>query len=154
MRRLLLLAVLASACDQGAHAAPTPAPARVVTPAPPPAPPVYERYTVKNDADFIEKVRGMFAELTQVFAAQDCERLAAQITQFGEGNVTRFAVLTEYGKDHPGIEKQMQDRMKPEVDALMKVMMTSLQPCMQDRHVTTAIQKLSELGNLTQHRPR
>ena len=159
MRRLLLLAVLATGCDQGANAAPTSAPLvqaqdTVVKVSPPPK---YVPYTVKDSADFMTKATALLEEMFQIFelANQDCDALATRVEKFSGENATRFSVLTAYGKAHPETEKALQEHFKPYTDRLMKVMTPALTNCMQGEsgaRMTKAFQKLAETTQL--QRPR
>lgn len=157
MRHLLLLAVLASACDQGANAAPTPQPLQqeVIQVAPPP--PKYEPYVIRDDADLVVKARVVIDEMVTLFeqANQDCGLLATNIEQFVDRNLTRFSVLTAYTKAHPNTDKMLQDAFKPQMDRLVKTMTPTLTNCMQGEHMqrmTKAFEKLSESAQL--QRPR
>jgi len=166
MRFVLLAALLASACDQGAKAAPpAPAPpveARVDNFAPPHAmPPKYEKYEVKSDEDFADKAFGVIEELFGIFSQPgsggtgDCEAIAVQVENFGERNATRFAVLTAYGKAHPGAEKLIQKRFEPRMNQLISKMTSVVSPCMSNQRMVKAFEKLAKdaQGFQQQQRP-
>jgi hypothetical protein len=156
MRLVLLAAVLAGACDQGAVAAPpqheqtkTQSQPLVQSPAP-------TRYAVRDDADFVAKVRVVFGEMIDMFAdhSTDCARVAVRIEDLAARNVTRFAVLVAYGKEHPRVEKSLQQELKPELDDLVKAMTPSIQACAQDKRLQAAFERLARDANAQQFQQR
>jgi hypothetical protein len=157
MRRLLLLAVLTSACDQGATAAPKPALQQqdmIVNVA---QPPKYEPYVIRDTADFMTKASVLLEELLHIFelANQDCDALVSRIEKFSEEHVTRFSVLTAYSKAHPETEKQLQEKFQPYTERLMKVMTPALTKCMQGESGTRMTKAFEKLAQNTQlQRPR
>lgn len=156
MRWLLLAAVLASACDQGATAAPAPpiaAPLEVAAPIPPP--PIHVRYVVQGDADFVAKASAVLGEMSEIFAdgSKDCDLVATRVEEFGARNVTRFGVLTEYGRAHPTAQTKLSEQFKPQTDKLIAMLMPLVTACSGNARLMTSFQKLAENGQL-QQRPR
>lgn len=164
MRLVLLAVVLATACDQGAVAAsqPTePRPLVIAAPAPTPAPPAYERYVVKDDQDFLAKAIVVIDELIAIFRDVDkdqpnCELLATRVETFAGANVTRFAVLTAYGKSHPEAEKLVQKQFEPRMSEFQTVMIPAITKCVSDQRLIKAFEKLAQDVNAQtfQQRPR
>lgn len=157
MRHLVLLAVLASACDQGATAAtptsvPTPAlQPKQQTPTGPPA------YVVRDNADFAAKGMVLINALFAIFEHQthDCELLATRVESFGGEHKTMFAALTAYGRAHPEAEKALQAEFGPHVDQLVQKITPALSRCMSNQRLMTAFQALADdTQQLQQHRPR
>ncbi len=147
MRSVMLLAVLALGCDQGATAAPAPSAPLIVTPTP--QVPAFTPYTVRDDADFLAKVIQVIDGLVGVFEdrSTDCELVATRIERFGAENVTRFAVLTAYGKAHPAAEKLVQAQLEPRIQEMMKPMIATITACSSNQRLMSAFERLTKDAN-------
>jgi hypothetical protein len=154
MRHLVLLALLASGCDQGATAAPkriqTQTQGTVVKVSPPPP---YVPYAVRDGSDFMAKATVLLEELFQIFelANQDCDALVTRIEKFSGENATRFAVLTSYSKAHPEVEKEVQEHFQPYTERLLNVISPAFTTCMQGEsgtRMTKAFEKLAQNAQL------
>lgn len=157
MRRLLLLAVLASACDQGASASPSPKTEPLALAVPPPAVPAYEPFVVREDADFLVKASVILDEMFAIFeqANQDCDALATRIEAWGDKNTTRFSVLTAYGKAHPDAEKVLQKKFQPNLERLTQIISPVLSKCMSGPASSRLAKAFENIAQRTQmQRPR
>lgn len=157
MRCLVLLAVLTTACDQGAGGASPPpeatrAPAVVIARQSPVAP---LRFVVRDDADFGVKAVELLGEMGELFAdgSKDCELVATRVETFGARNVTRFSVLMDYGKAHPQAETALQGQAKAQTDKLIQQLTPTLTACSSNTRLMVAFKKLADNNQLPQ-RPR
>jgi hypothetical protein len=154
MRHLLLLAVLASACDQGAKAAlpvpveePTPALALPQQPPPP-------RTTIESDADFVAQSTALLDELVAAFTRgrdEDCDRLAIRVENFAGQNVTRIARLTDYSTAHPTAQQALAETLEPRMNELVQTLMPAVSRCSGNQRLMKAFDRFEPVQ---QQRPR
>jgi hypothetical protein len=156
MRLVVLLTVLASACDQGATATTSP-PETIGQPlqaAPPPPP--FVRFEVRDDADFIAKAIILIEDLGELFADGnlDCELVATRVENWGAENVTRFGVLTDYSKAHPEATQALTKQFESRATAMIQKMTPVLTSCSSNQRMMSVFQKLASQSEQIQQRPR
>lgn len=143
MRRLVVLALLASACDQGATAAPAPPrdepPLEAVQPPPPPP-----KLTIENDQEYVAKALVLVEELLAVFGdgtARDCERLATDIESLAARNVTRVARLHDYSTAHPSAQQALTAALEPRMQELMRKLTPVVSSCASNQRLLDAFKR-------------
>src|SRR5687767_14733878 len=83
--------------------------------------------------------------LGKVFAAagKDCKKLATVIKKLAYMNKDKLIAMKDWeAKQTPEQKKAMEERYKPQMEAMMKNMMGAMQACAEDKDVEAAMKEL------------
>jgi hypothetical protein len=114
MRTILLATLLLfTACKKKDETKPAEAPAAEKKAADPAAPAAGE-VKVADAAQYETLGTDLTNKLLALFAAggKDCDKLAVDLTKFGDDNRKVFEALKAFEKDHPDAEKAFDEKMK------------------------------------------
>ena len=126
--------------------------AKAETPAattPPPATPAPAAaagaVTFTSDDDYITKASGAMDKVTDIFknAGTDCDKLAADLTKFGDENKGMVIAAQEYEKAHPDAKKKFDEASKTKMTAFETAAGPAMNACKDSKKVEEAMTKLS-----------
>jgi hypothetical protein len=98
-----------------------------------------------SDDDYVAKTSAAMDKMTEVFkgAGTDCDKLAADITKFGDENKAMMVAAEDYSKTHPDAKKKFDDATKTKMTAFEAVANPAMTACKDNKKVAEAMTKLS-----------
>lgn len=103
-----------------------------------------EGNTIASDADYETRATELTNKLLAIFVADgtDCDKLAADLTKFGDDHRAVFQSLQAYEKAHPEAEKSFDEKMKPREKEMEEKLGPSFDACKDHEGMKKAMQNL------------
>lgn len=109
-----------------------------------PAKPSGPAVTIANAAEYDAKATELTDKLLAVFVTdgKDCDKLATDLTKFGQEFGPTFEGLKAFEKENPGAEKAFDEKMKPREKEFQDKIGPSFEACQNHEGVKTAMEGL------------
>jgi hypothetical protein len=100
---------------------------------------------ITSDADYESKAMGAMDKMSAIFTAagKDCDKLAADLTKFGEENKALMVSSKQYEKDHPEAKKALDEKMKPKMEGMMGAMGPAMEACKDHKGLAAAMTSMA-----------
>jgi hypothetical protein len=110
----------------------------------PAAAPAGDGPTVANAQQYEALGMDMTNKLLAIFAAdgKDCDKLAADMTKFGEENRKTFEAIKNFEKANPDAEKAFDEKMKPREKEFEEKLSPAFDACQNHEGMKKAMQSL------------
>lgn len=99
---------------------------------------------IASDTDYETHATDLTNKLLAIFAAdgKDCDKLAADLTKFGDDNRKLFESLKAYEQAHPDAEKKFDEKMKPREKEMEEKIGPSFEACKDHEGMKKAMQNM------------